>query len=400
MRDLLLVARYEFSRIVRQRRFLFFALGMPLFFVLLSSVPILIELAQEEPRVGYVDQSGLLADPLPPPEAPNVRLMPFAGEAAGRAALADGQIESLWLIPADYLQGGRVRAVAAGEPSGRQRRALADLLRANLLRGSDPALSERLDEPMRLSYVALDSGRRVRQGIELIVALLIPFGLAIAFALSIAFSSGFLAQAVAEEKENRLMEILVTSTRVWSLIAGKVIGLGAVALAQVLFWGVALIVVAIGFLLRGDLPRGLPIAWDILAWAVPFFLLAYTLLATLLVGIGVLVGESREAQQISGVLGILGVLPLWFVVPILEAPGGALARFFTLFPFTAPTLVTVRLALGQIALLEIALSLLILLLSVSVAVWGVSALFESAMLRYGTRLSINEALAALARRGP
>ncbi len=399
MRAVWLIARYEFLRVVRQRPFLFFALGIPLFFVAISATPILIQLAQGKPTVGYVDQSGLLAGPVAAEEAQDeVRLVPFASEEAGRAALASDEIASLWVVPAAYLQTGSVRAIAKGEPDGREERAIRDLLRASLLRDTPPQVVERLQSPAAISYFALDTGRRVRQGAELIFALAVPLGLSLFFAISISFSSGFLAQAMAEEKENRLMEILVTSTRIWTLIAGKVLGLGAVALVQVLFWVSGVLLAAVIFFLRGEFPSGLPIPWELLGWAIVFFLLAFTLYATLLVGIGVIVGESREAQQVAGLLGLLAMLPIWFVAPLIQAPSGLLAKGLTFFPFTAPTLVPVRMALGQISLLEILISLLLLLGTIALAVWGVATVFRAAMLRYGTRLSINELFTVLARR--
>lgn len=398
MRDLWLIARYEFWRVVRQRRFLFFAIGMPLFFVAVAMVPVAFELLRGEPTVGYVDESGLLADPILPPEDElDATLVPFATEEEGRAALAGDEINSLWIIPPDYLQTGRVRSVVEGEANGNERGAIRSLLRANLLRDAEPGVAERLRHPIELSYRSLDTGRRVRQGAELIFALLIPVGLALAFALSIAYSSGYLAQAVSEEKENRLMEVITTSTRVWSFIGGKIVGLGAVALSQVLFWGMGLLLAAFVFFLRGEFPSGLPIPWDLLAWAFLFFLLAYALYATILVGIGALVGEAREAQQIAGFLGIMGVVPLWFAPFIIEEPSGTVARALTLFPLTAPILVPIRMALGRIALPEILLSLAILALSTAAAMWAVSRLFRAAMLRYGARLSLNTMVDAIAR---
>ncbi len=111
-----------------------------------------------------------------------------------------------------------------------------------------------------------------------------------------------------------------------------------------------------------------------------------------------IVGESREAQQVAGLLGLLAMLPIWFVAPLIQAPSGLLAKVLTFFPFTAPTLVPVRMALGQISLLEILISLLLLLGTIALAVWGVATVFRAAMLRYGTRLSINELFTVLARR--
>jgi ABC-2 type transport system permease protein len=400
MRAALQVAKYEYTRIVRQRSFLFFALGMPLFFIAIGFVPVLVTILQGQPNVGYVDEAGLMLESGEESDdlLSGAVLIPYESEEAGRSALAAGEIDGLWIIPEDYLQTGRVRSISEGESSGRQRDAIAGRLRASLLADVPAGMVERIQAPVNLTFLFLDTGQRLREGAEFVIALLIPIGLSVLFALSISFSSGFLAQALAEEKENRLIEILVTSISVRSLLGGKVVGLGAIALTQLLLWGVGIFIAALLFFLRGDLPRGIPVPWDIVLWAIPLFLLAYLLYSTLLVGIGVIVGESREAQQVSGIVGILAIVPIWFAVPLVEEPSGTIARILSLVPFTAPTVIPVRLALGAISVAEILVSLLILLGSVLVVLWLVSGLYRAAMLRYGSRMSINEIVSTVGRR--
>ena len=392
MRELLLVAYYEFWRVIRQRSFLFFAFGMPLLMLATILVPILVTSARAEPIVAYVDQSGLLSPTvMPAPDGLRVELRPFEQEITAIDALWEGEIASLWIIPPDYLETGRLRQIVANDIGIREYNAIRALLSANLLQGMPTEIAERIEDPANFTYRTLETGRRLPtgQGVELFFALAIPFGLAMAFSFSIAFSSSFLATAVAEEKSNRLLEMLVTSTRVSSLIGGKVLGLGAVALIQVFVWGMGFILAALIYLMRGQLPNGLPIPWDILGWIVPFFLLSYALYAAILVGIGVVMGEPREAQQVSSLIGLLTFAPLFFSAMILNNPNGIIAHFLTLFPFTAAIVVPMRMALGQIALWERLASLTILLITVASAIWATSVIFRKTMLRYGTKNSIN-----------
>ncbi|MCB0078659.1 MAG: ABC transporter permease [Anaerolineales bacterium] len=395
MSEWLQIARFEFLRVVKQRSYLFFTIGMPLFIIAMSTIPAIIEMRQAPPTVGYVDQSGIIADA--PSSLNDVTLQSFSDEAAGRAALDDEQIDSLWLIPADYLSGGAVQEVVAGDSSSRQREAISALLRRNLAGGVDPTVVDRLEQPANWTYQLLGSDRQLHQGVELIVALGIPIALSFILMISIMFSSGFLAQAIAEERENRLLEILITSTSLRSILTGKLLGLSGVALVQVALWMVALVIAALLILASGELPSGLPIPWDVLLMSLPFYLLAFLLFATLIIGAGAMLGDVRAAQQAASFVGMLGLLPIYLIVPILTAPSGTFARLLSLIPFSAPTAVPARLALGQIELWEWGLSLGILAFCVVGSLWLVARLMSAATLRYGTRLTINDIFARPAR---
>lgn len=396
MRDLWLVASHEFWTLIRDRRFLFFSLGLPLLFVGAAAIPVLIELSKGEPTVAYLDRSGIVR-PLPPPddpkEAPEVRFEPLSDEAAGRAGVVDGRYRSFWLIPADYPQTGRLEVVVRGELSDTDQSAMRDLLRGSLLGDVGPDRVRRLNEPMRLSYRVLDQTRAVKQGVELLVALAVPFLMAFAFPITISFSSSILASAIAAEKENRMIEILVTSTRPWSLIGGKILGLGAVALAQIALWAAGLLLAGLLVLLSGKLPNGLPIPWDLLAWALPFFLLGYLFCAALMVGIGIVVGETRAAQQAAGFVGLLTFIPLWALALILDKPDGPVATALTYLPFTTPVLVPLRLALGTMGTGELLLALAVNLVIVALLIVLIGQLFRAMMLRFGGAPSLGQLFA-------
>lgn len=401
MRDLFLVASHEFWTLIKDRRFLFFSLGMPLLFVVAAAIPLLIELAKGKATVAYLDQAAIVR-PLPPPtdkkEEPEVIYALLADEAAGRMGVEEGRYRSFWIIPADYPQTGRLEVVVRGDLSETDESAMRDLLRGSLLGDVGPARVTRLNDPMSMSYRVLDQGRAVKQGIELLFALAVPFLMAFAFPITISFSSGILASAIASEKENRMIEVLVTSTHPWALIGGKILGLGGVALAQIALWAGGLLLAGLLFLLGGKLPNGLPIPWDLLAWALPFFLLGYLFCAGLMVGIGIVVGETRAAQQAAGFLSLLTFIPLWGLAVILDQPDGLLARLLTYLPFTTPVLVPLRLALGNISIGELGLALLLNLLIVALLIWLMGQLFRVMMLRFGGAPSLGQLLGRRSRR--
>lgn len=385
MRELWLVAFYEFGRVIRQRSFLFFTFGMPLLMLISVAAPILVTTMRATPTVGYFDQSGLLsATMMPPDEQLSIKLRRFEQETAAKDALWLGEIATLWIIPPDYLATGQLRHLIGQEIGPRDERAIRELLSINLRQELPAELASQLAQPIAFRYRALESGQSTEEEGRLLFALGIPFALAMAFSFSITFSSSFLVSAVAEEKANRLLEILVTSTRIWSLIGGKVLGLGAVAFMQVLVWGLLIVLVLFTVFVGGVLPNSLPIPWAILAWMTPFFLLSYTLYAAILVGIGLFMGTPREAQQVASFLGLIAFSPILFISILMNNQDGIAAHFLTLFPFTSAIVMPMRMALGHVALWERLISLLILFCTVGGAIYGVSAIFRHNMLHYGS----------------
>jgi len=385
MRELWLVARYEFRRVIRQRSFLFFTFGMPLLMLISISAPILVSKMRATPTIGYIDQSGLLSPTiLPPDDDLSVKLRRFEQEAAAKRALWFGEIETLWIIPPNYLTTGRLRHLIGQEIGFRDEQAIGKLLSMNLLQEVPEQIASRVQEPAQFRHRALERGDSIEQEGQLFFALGIPFALAMAFSFSITFSSGFLVSAVAEEKANRLLEILVTSTRIWSLIGGKVLGLGAVAFMQLLVWGLMAVAVLLSVLMGGSFPNSWPIPWVILAWITPFFLLSYTLYAAILVGIGLFMGTPREAQQVASFLGLMAFTPIFFISILMNNPDGITAHFLTLFPFTSAIVIPMRMALGEVALWERLVSLTILFGTVMGAIYIVSMIFRHNMLHYGS----------------
>lgn len=385
MRELLLVARYEFARVIGQRSFLFFTFGMPLLMLVSISAPILVSKMQATPTIGYIDQSGILSPTIRPADDElSVKLRRFEQEAVAKQALWFGEISTLWIIPPDYLSTGRLRHLIGQEIGFSDEQAIGQLLSMNLLQEVPEEVASRVQQPAHVRYRALERGEPIEEEGPLFFALALPFALAMAFSFSITFSSSFLVSAVAEEKANRLLEILVTSTRIWSLIGGKVLGLGAVAFMQVLVWAFMVVLVLLTLFMSDPLSNSWPIPWVILAWITPFFLLSYTLYAAILVGIGLFMGTPREAQQVASFLGLIAFSPIFFISILMNNPDGITAHVLTLFPFTSAIVMPMRMALGEVALWERLVSLAILFGTVMGAIYTVSIIFRHNMLHYGS----------------
>ncbi|WP_029214890.1 ABC transporter permease [Kallotenue papyrolyticum] len=330
---------------------------------------------------GYVDQAGILRALPPDVEG---QLIAFEDEAGAAAALRSGAIGSFFVIPPDYLSSGTVVRVARqtgftdiGESDVR---ALRLALRFNLV--GDAQVAERLERPLEVAFERV--GERVPAGDGN------PFrGPAIALALLLGFaiinSSGWLTQAIAEEKENRTIEVLLTSVSPMQLMQGKLLGLGLMSLLQLSVWAllggglVGLSASALGDLALGTLSA---VVW---LWCALAFVLGFLCFGALLMGLGAVGGSLREAAQVSGFLTLPLFIPFWFAAAFSQQPDGWLPLALSFFPLTAPVAMVLRLVNGVVPLWQLVLSAALLVLATAVALWITARLFRSTILLSGTR---------------
>lgn len=330
---------------------------------------------------GYIDQAGILR--ALPPEVEG-QLIAFDDQASAAAALRSGTIGSFFVIPSDYLSSGTVVRVARqtgftdiGESDVR---ALRLALRFNLV--GDAQVAARLEQPLDVSFERVDE--RVSAGDS------DPFrGPAIALALLLSFaiinSSGWLTRAIAEEKENRTIELLLTSVAPAQLMWGKLLGLGAMSLLQLATWAVlggGLLALGVSALGGAGLATLSPLVW---LWCAVAFVLGFLCFGALLMGLGAVGGSLREAAPVSGLLTLPLFIPLWFGPAFSQQPDGWLPQVLSFFPLTAPVAMVLRLVNGVVPLWQLVLSAALLVLATAVALWITARLFRSTILLSGTR---------------
>jgi ABC-2 type transport system permease protein len=387
------VVAYEYTRHVLRRRFLFGLLSVPAIIAVMALVIFLLVRTEFDPRpVGYVDHSGLLADPqpAPPPPAPDrpVAMVAFATEAQAGEALQSKQIQAYFVLEAGYPQSNRARLVSLEEPSSSALDQFETFVRANLLAGQPPEILRRLSEGDELVVRSFD-GRR-EMGADAWLNIFVPFLAGLAFMIAMFATSGYLMQAVVEEKENRTMEVLVTSISPLQLIAGKVIGIIGVGGTQLLAWaGFAWLLMAIGRQYVSWL-NDLQLEAASLGLMLATFTPAFVMIAGLMVAVGATVTEAQEGQQITGLFTLPVVIPYWFTYQIMSNPHGPLAVGLSFFPFTAPVTLTLRAGFAVIPAWQILLNVSILSLCALAALWLAARAFRLGMLRYGQRLSWRE----------
>jgi ABC-2 type transport system permease protein len=208
--------------------------------------------------------------------------------------------------------------------------------------------------------------------------------------LAIFTSAGYLMQGVAEEKENRVLEVILSSVSARELLTGKLLGLGAAGLLQLAVWGGGLLAPAARLLPFVEL-RG-----AVLATGVAHFALGYLLFGSLVLGFGSLGGNYRESQQWSAAFSIAGgALPAMFMPVVLDEPSGLFARVLSIVPPTAPLCMTVRVGLGAASWSEVALSIGLMATAVVVALRVSARVYRAGTLMTGKKATLGEVLRLL-----
>lgn len=325
--------------------------------------------------VGYVDEPGVI-DTLPD-WVPDDYLQPYPDETAAKAALRAGEIHQYYLIPSDfYLMGDFILIDLNFQPlrSSGNAEIFSNILGDSLVMKDHlgPIL---LDPTARTNAKALApvSGPDEDDPFTFIV----PMATLFIFFFVITTSASFMLNSVTKEKENRTAETLLVSLEPRQLMAGKVIGLGVIALFQMVIWlsGSLAALNKSGqfFSTASDftLPEGF------IFWALMFFIFGYFLYASILGSIGVLAPNAREGGQFTFVAILPLLVPLWFNYTFTESPDGPVAVFLSLFPLTAPSSMMTRLTTGNVPLWQLLVSLTGLALTAYLFVHLASRLFRA-----------------------
>ena len=400
MSKIFFTVRYEFVSTVFRRSFILMLLILPLAsFVVLMAVKTLNggSPVQNSPitnffapspkpsQEGYIDPGGIIKTL--PSEAQG-KLVPFVSEAKARQAIQSGQITGYYLLSTDYLQTGQIIYVRKDfNPLGGmdQSDTFQEALNYNLLKGN-ASLAERLQNPIQLDTVYL-SGEAQRNPDDLMTFFL-PYIVTFLFYIVIFGTASLTLNSITREKENQVLEILMTSITPTQLLAGKIIGLGLAGLLQIIIWSSA----GLGLLrLSGQmfqLPASFQLPVSILAWGVVFFILGYALYASLMAGVGALVPNLREASQVTMIIALPLFIPLIMIGLLSDQPNGMAAVIFSLFPLTAPVAMMTRLAAADIPLWQPVLAAILLLGTVVLAVQSVARLFQAQTMLSGQAFNI------------
>ena len=263
--------------------------------------------------------------------------------------------------------------------------------------GIDAERVNSLTSAKRIDLDAEQIGDRGREGKGGVVKYVFAFSLAFLLYMSIFIYGQNVLRGVLEEKQTRVAEVVVSSVSTDTLLAGKVLGVGAVGITQQILWVIGSLAV---LKLREPIMRALKIPsaeislpsispW-VLALLLLFFVLGFMLYSALFAAVGSMVNSDQEAQQAQQPVTLLLVATAILIQPVLLNPGTKLAVIASIFPFSAPILMPLRLSLVSVPWTEVAASLVSMGVMIAIAIWLASRIYRTGLLMYGKRPSFGE----------
>jgi len=319
-----------------------------------------------------------------------LQLEAMPDRAAGRDAVATGRAAAVFVIEKDWLQSSAVTVLVPEQsPLGQGvqpgRLAVSRLLRSSLAR---PYVAEGLVHDRLLQIMEAATEEVFPPGTvpepepespwEEGLAFIVPLLFASFFSMSIFIASGYLLDGIGEEKESRVLEVLLASLTPEELLAGKIVGLGGAGLLQ------SFVIVLIG--LVPMLALGLmAMGWGTVLAMLVCAGLGYAEYASIMAASGAVAGNRHEGRQISAGFSLLAASPMFLFPVFMTNPNGTAAVVMSLLPPTAPIGMILRLGLGAPPAWHLAVAFVGMAISAWLS-WRVgSRVFRVAILLTGAR---------------
>ena len=409
-----MIAKYEFLKTIKRKEFILMTLGFPLFFILIMLVPFLLAgtSSPEDLNLGYIDRSNsfefpdeitvrgsmIFSNGIPGvtnnqeldgtnnEKYPIIKFTQYSDVAKAKQDLGSGTLSGYLIIPEDYIKTGIVESYVMGKGTDIPKEELSELMVNNLLKDKvDEDTLQRVKDPITFKRFSIETtGEVSEKGLsDLLEDFALPYLIGILLLISIFTSSGYLLQSVAEEKESRIIEILLSSVTPMEMLTGKIVGLGSVGLLQIAIW------LSVGF--AGLIyVFALSINPFLLILSLAYFVLGFLLFASMMGAVGAISGSMRESQQLIPIFTFPAIAPMLFMQVLITEPDGMLSMFFSMFPLTSPVAMLIRMGVSDVPAYQIAVSLIILIVSVYFVIIASARLFRVGLLMYGKRPAIGE----------
>jgi ABC-2 type transport system permease protein len=396
-----LIAINEYKRLVFKRSFILALLSVPLFIGFIIAMGyVASSFENNDAPIGIVDHPGVFTNPIPAPvdsSDDRIEFIFFPDEASARNSLQENEIQAYYIFSTDYFETSQIELVYVKEPGSNAVSQFYNFLQINLVSDLPLEKATRIAAGNNITIRSPDGSREFPGGGPPF-GVVLPLLIAIAFVILFLLSAGYLMEGIVQERENRMMEVIMTTISPIQLIVGKVLGIVGTNFTQLIIWllvGVIALFVGNQVMefswLQDPQIDGRGLAMVVLI-AIPTYLLSASLLFTA----GSLIAKVQDAQGIGPLIFMAFMIPSYAVVAIGEEPNGVVAIVLSLIPFASLTTIAVRGMFIAIPLWQFGLSLVIQSGLAVGMLWVSSKAFRLGMLRYGQRIR----LASIFRRGP
>jgi ABC-2 type transport system permease protein len=397
MNKTFLIFRHEFSTMARRTGFIIMTLIIPVVALLAIGVFRLVsEITKpsvaEEVTIGYVDEVGGFDGYT---AQGKIKLVRYDTTADATGALVKKDVSEYIVIPPDYLSTGMVNRYTLEkqlETPAATSAAIKIFLTSNILGGKVPqGTITVIESPLNLVVTRLTETGEVAPEQGGYGNFIIPGIFSFLLAFSLNFCANYFLQGLGEEKESRLIEVLLSSVSTRQLLVGKVLGLGAAGMAQVLVWLVsAPLLLRLASATFGGFFSNIQLPGNFIVLGIVYFVLGYLLFAVLSAGVGAVTPSAREGQQLALIYTLFAFVPLWFSSLLFIFPNSPFWVFLAIFPITSPIAMMMKLGVSGIAGWQLAVSIVVLVVAIIVFLYIAIKVFRIYLLMYGKRPGLRE----------
>jgi len=321
-----------------------------------------------------------------------------AVDTEGKSQLRQGRIDAYVVVDKDILAGAGKIHIYTYKPKAANldalwtienffNRAVVDQ-RCKMRNLSPELLAELRNVPIeRVEVGATDDAQRIESESQRVTKMMVPFFFMFLIYMGIVGMGQHMLSSIIEEKNSRVIEVLLSALSPFQLMAGKILGLGGIGLTVMSLWTVAAYIAARWQGLNIDVTAELALYFVI------YYVLGFLLFNSMMVGIGSICNTIKETQSLMTPIMMVFILPLMGWFKLVQDPGGTLARVLSFVPPVTPMVMILRLSAGfDIWVGEILFSIVLLAATVLATIWAAAKVFRTGILMYGKRPGLREVI--------
>ncbi|MBN8706026.1 MAG: ABC transporter permease [Bacteroidetes bacterium] len=264
----------------------------------------------------------------------------------------------------------------------------------NLARlGVSPETAKEINATVSMKvFKVTESGNQEDSGSSLMLA----FGMGFFIYMSMFIYGSIVMQSAMEEKQSRIVEVIISSVRPFDLLMGKILGIGLLGLTQYLIWGLTAGLIGLygAAMISAFAGPGAGIGFSVPLYTIVafifYFIGGYLIFSTIYAAVGASVDNMNDAQQIVTPIAFLIIIPILMISQVVRDPNSTLAVILSLIPFFSPILMTARIAVEVPPWYEITASVILMTLTFIGMVWASAKIYRVGVLMYGKRLTFVE----------
>ncbi|HOT98042.1 MAG TPA: ABC transporter permease [bacterium] len=315
--------------------------------------------------------------------------------------IREEKIHGLIILPEDLFNSNRfelhAKNISNMEFNNALERSLSRVISDLRLQqsGIDQELVRKLTRGVELSTFKVSEAGSRQESSEM--AFGVSYVMMFILYMALLFYGQFVMRGVYEDKNSRVMEVVLSSTRADQIMAGKIIGIGGAGLLQFLIWAIVIALVStygaimMTLISPGTEKLAIPtISASVYLFFFLFFILGYFIYATLYATLGSMVNDEADAQSLQWPVTFLIILGFIFMFYVLNNPNSTAAVILSLIPFFTPLLMFLRLSVGAAPLWQVLLSIVIMIVTIAGLIRLTGRIFRVGILMYGKKPNLPE----------